>query len=124
MRGAPEAAENEADLGDSSSESGDDDPDERDSWEIRFERQHSEKFWFAFSGYYSDLKADLIEPTFSVKQDDTSFGVGGGVGVQHRIPQSVGFFAEVLYVAAFTSDETTYYVSARGGLNLYFRFRQ
>jgi hypothetical protein len=73
--------------------------------------------------YYTDAKVDLAEPGYFSKFDATNFGLGGGLGVQHRIPRSVGLFAEAMYVVVFTSDESTPYVSVRGGVNFYFRFR-
>ena len=75
-------------------------------------------------GFYSDANVDLTAPGYSVKGDETNFGLGGGVGVQYRIPKKLGLFAEALYMADFTEDTKTYYFGIRCGVNLYFRFRQ
>jgi hypothetical protein len=66
-------------------------------------------------------KVSIDDPTFGNVSDSSSdLGMGGGVGIQARIPKSMfGVFGETMGNVAFTSGSSTTYYSVRLGLNIY-----
>jgi len=75
----------------------------------------------AAGGFYNQGVLDLGGTgNPRVQGSSTKFGLGGGLGAQHRIPGKLGFFAEGMGMVDFTENESTVYWVVRAGLNVYF----
>jgi opacity protein-like surface antigen len=66
-------------------------------------------------------KMSIDDPTLGNISDSASdLGMGGGVGLQARIPKSMfGVFGETMGNVAFTQGSSTTYYTVRLGLNIY-----
>ncbi|HET9232720.1 MAG TPA: outer membrane beta-barrel protein [Candidatus Eisenbacteria bacterium] len=66
-------------------------------------------------------KVSIDDPVMGNVSDSASdMGVGGGVGIQARIPKSrFGVFGETMANVAFTPETSTTYYTVRLGLNIY-----
>jgi outer membrane protein with beta-barrel domain len=63
----------------------------------------------------------IDDPTLGkISESKSDLGVGGGLGIQARIPKSVlGLFGEAMAYDAFSSPSNTTYYTVRVGLNIY-----
>jgi hypothetical protein len=71
--------------------------------------------------FYNEIRGSLGD--ISVPLDATEFGIGAGLGAQVKLRGSTGLFVEGMYLIDFTDEETTKFISLRGGLNFYIKPR-